>query len=75
MHRGLAMHRWSEGPGDVCRQAPALALPGVEGEAGSSSTPGLRRAIQSADEAQEKGPSAAGPERARRAAAVAGRSD
>ena len=49
---------WSEGPRDVCRQAPAL--PGVEGEAGSSSTPGLRRAIQSADEAQEKVPSAAG---------------
>ena len=58
MHRGLAMHRWSEGPGDVCRQAPAL--PGAEGEAGSSSTPGLRRAVQSADEAQEKAPSAAG---------------
>ena len=55
MHR-----RWSEGLGDVCRQAPAL--PGVEGEAGSSSAPGLRRALQSADEAQEKVPSAAGPD-------------
>ena len=41
----------------MCRQAPAL--PGAEGEAGSSSTPGLRRALQSADEAQEKVPSAA----------------
>ena len=53
------MHSWSEGPGDACRRAPAL--PGAEGEARSSSAPGLRRALQSADEAQEKAPSAAGP--------------
>ena len=53
------MHWWSEGLEDVCRQAPAL--PGAEGEAGSSSTPGLRRALQSADEAPEKVPSAAAP--------------
>lgn len=52
------MHSWSEGPRDACRRAPAL--PGAEGEAGSSSAPGLRRALQSADEAQEKVPSAAG---------------
>lgn len=37
------------------------ALPTIdEAEAGSQSTPGLRRALQSADEAPEKVPSAAG---------------
>lgn len=38
----------------------AKALPsGEEAEAGSQSTPGLRRALQSAAEASEKAPSAA----------------
>ncbi|CAK0783811.1 hypothetical protein CVIRNUC_007011 [Coccomyxa viridis] len=60
---GLAdlLLRWSEGSRvhiNGARRAPAL--PGAEGEAGSSSAPGLRRALQSADEAQEKVPSAAG---------------
>ena len=38
----------------------ALALPAPEAEAGSESTPGLRRALESAAEAPEKMPSAAG---------------
>ena len=38
----------------------ALALPAPEVEAGSESTPGLRRALESAAEAPEKMPSAAG---------------
>ena len=43
----------------------ALALPAPEAEAGSESTPGLRRALESAAEAAEKMPSAAGlPEHA-----------
>jgi hypothetical protein len=43
----------------VCRKASAL--PSVEeAEAGSQSTPGLRRALVSAAEAPEKAPSAAG---------------
>ena len=41
----------------MCR---APALPAIEAEAGSQSTPGLRRALESADEAAEKMPSVAG---------------
>jgi hypothetical protein len=37
-----------------------LALPASEAEAGSESTPGLRRVLESAAEAPEKMPSAAG---------------